>query len=284
MSIDPEGIGSVFAALVASPARSLVACDYDGTLSDIVEDPERAVPVAGAVEALTALAPHVGRLAVVTGRPAAAAVGLGGLDRVPGLVVMGLYGSQRWEGGRLSGPPPSPQVAQALAEVRSLLATGAGGPGAVGARVEDKGDSFAVHVRRAADPPAALAALRAPLADLADRSGLVVEPGRLVLELRPAGPDKGAALRMLAGELGPAPSAVLYAGDDLGDLSAFAAVRAMRAGGVPGWAVAVANHETPEVAARADIVVDGPPDCVLLLAGLAAAIGQRGGSASSASS
>ncbi len=165
-----------------------------------------------------------------------------------------------------------------------LLAAGLGGPAAAGAWLEDKGESFAVHVRRAADPAGALAALTGPLAAVAADTGLVVQPGRLVLELRPGGADKGSALRSLAAELEPGPSAVLYVGDDLGDLPAFAAVGSMREQGVPAWAVAVASDETPEVAAAADLVVADPAAVVRLLSGLADALGQRGGSASSASS
>ena len=87
--------------------------------------------------------------------------------------------------------------------------------------------ALAVHTRRAADPGSALAALRGPLGDLAERLGLAAEPGRMVIELRPPGMDKGAALRRLARER--AAAAVLFCGDDLGDLPAFAAVRVMRA-------------------------------------------------------
>ncbi len=276
MSTDPTRIRAVFAPLLAGPGRALVACDYDGTLSAIVEDPDRAFPAPGAVAALSALAPALGRLAVVTGRPALKAVGLAGLDRVPGLVVLGLYGAQRWEAGRLVGPETSAQVAAALTEVRAMLAAGAGGAAALGAWVEDKGGSFGVHLRRAADPAAALAALNGPLADVAARAGLVVEPGRLVVELRPPGTDKGAALRALVDELPTGPSAVLYAGDDLGDLAAFEAVRSLRAEGVPAWAVAAASPETPEVAAAADLVVDGPAGVVRLLVSLGSALGRAG--------
>ena len=113
-----------------------------------------------------------------------------------------------------------------------MLGSGLGGPAAAGAWIEDKGGSFGLHVRAAADPTAALAALGAPVEELARRHGLVVEHGRLVLELRPPGTDKGVALTALAAEVGT-PSAVLFAGDDLGDLAAFAAVRALRAGGTP---------------------------------------------------
>ena len=81
------------AALAAEPARALVASDYDGTLAQIVDDPANAVPVPGAVAALTRLATRVGTVAIITGRPAADAVSLGGLGDVPGLIVLGHYGA-----------------------------------------------------------------------------------------------------------------------------------------------------------------------------------------------
>ena len=106
-----------------------------------------------------------------------------------------------------------------------------------------------------------------PLGRLADSAALTLEPGRLVLELRPPGMDKGAALRELAGER--AARSALFCGDDLGDLTAFAAIRRLRADGVPGCAVASESPETPQVAEAADLVVDGPPGIVRFLAALA---------------
>jgi len=88
-----------------------------------------------------------------------------------------------------------------------------------------------------------------------------------VIELRPPGVDKGSALTGLAGER--AARSVLFCGDDLGDLPAFAAVRALRADGVPGCAVASASAESPQVAAAADLVVAGPEGVVELLTALA---------------
>ena len=67
-----------------------------------------------------------------------------------------------------------------------------------GTWIEEKGRAVAVHTRRAQDPQAAYEALRAPLAELATRHGLIVEPGRMVLELRPPGMDKGMASDGLA--------------------------------------------------------------------------------------
>jgi trehalose 6-phosphate phosphatase len=65
----------------------------------------------------------------------------------------------------------------------------------------------------------------------------------------------------------------MFCGDDLGDLPAFAAVRELRAGGIPGCAVASASPESPQVAAAADLVVEGPAGVVALLAALAAQLG-----------
>ena len=79
--------------------------------------------------------------------------------------------------------------------------------------------------------------------------------------------DKGTALTSLAGER--AARSVLFCGDDLGDLPAFAAVRSLRADGVPGCAVASASAESPQVAAAADLVVPGPDGIVALLAAIA---------------
>jgi trehalose 6-phosphate phosphatase len=86
------------------------------------------------------------------------------------------------------------------------------------------------------------------------------------LELRQPGFDKHAALLSLAD---PAPSAVLFAGDDVGDLPAFDAVDELRGRGVPGLTVCSASDEgPPALAERADVVVDGPVGVVALLAAL----------------
>ncbi|MEU6374600.1 trehalose-phosphatase [Streptomyces sp. NPDC046909] len=256
-------------AILERPGKTVVALDFDGTLSPIVPDPEqaRAHPEAAAV--LAALAPKIASVAVITGRPPAVAVRLGGFDGIPGLdhlVILGHYGAERWDAatGEITAPPPHPGVARARAELPGLLdRTGAG----QGAWVEEKGRALAVHTRRAADPQAAFEALREPLTDLATRNGLIVEPGRLVLELRPPGMDKGVALLDHVRELGA--EAVLYAGDDLGDLPAYTAVDKLRSDGVPGLLVCSGSEEVTELAERADLIVDGPEGVVRLLRALA---------------
>ena len=64
--------------------------------------------------------------------------------------------------------------------------------------------------------------------------------------------------------------AVLFAGDDLGDLAAYAAVEELRAQGVPGVTVCSRSAEVTALAERADLVVDGPAGVVALLRELSA--------------
>jgi len=253
-----------WAALRAEPERALVALDYDGVLAPIVDEPSEAWPAPGAVEVLGRLAGRVRTLAVVTGRPAQVVVELGGLDRVPGLLVEGQYGAERWEAGTLTTPDEPAGVAPLRAELPAALAAAGADPAVW---VEDKRLALVVHTRRAADPDGELARLAPAVRRLAEAHGLQTHPGKMVLELRPPGFDKGGVLRRLVAAAGPA--AVLFAGDDIGDLPAFAVVEELRAAGTPGLAVASASPEAAEVAERADLAVDGPAGVVALLAALA---------------
>jgi trehalose 6-phosphate phosphatase len=269
------------AALIAAPAAALVALDFDGTLAPIVEDPAAARAAQPTTDVLARLAGAVGTVAIITGRPAAEAAEFAGLSAIsppasspagsspagPGVIVLGHYGSQRWQAGQLSGPPPPPGLAVARQELPDVLsAAGA----ADGIFVEDKGYAVAVHTRRAARPQQELDRLSPALAALASRAGLQVEPGRFVLELRPPGSDKGLALRGLVAERSA--GAVLFCGDDRGDRPAFSAVAQLRAEGIPGLTVCSGSDEVPELAAEADLVVAGPAGVTALLAALADAV------------
>lgn len=250
------------AALLANPAGALLAVDFDGTLAPIVRRPEEAFATPGAIETLGRLAEILGRVVVLTGRPAEQAVTLGGLHDVAGLLVLGHYGLQRWEAGRLQTPRADPAVARALARLPELPA---------GTYVEDKGLSFAVHTRRCADPAAALAALDGPLRAVAADAGLEVVDGSFTRELRPTGTDKGRALRALA--RAEHPSAVLVLGDDDGDLPAADAVAELRAGGVPGLVVCAERAGgSLALRAQADVVVAGVEGVRGFLVALVAAL------------
>ena len=223
--------------------RAAVVLDFDGTLAPIVDDPDAAAPLEGAVEVLAALAPRVLRLAIVTGRPEAFV-----RERLPvdGLQVVGLYG--------LEGAPPVP------AAVRSAVATAVSSE--PGAHVEDKGSSIAVHVRRAVDPDGAEARLRPAVAAIARDAGLVIREGKRVLELSPPGAGKAAAMPALCADA----AAALLAGDDLADAEAFAAAADL---GVPLVRVAVLGPETPdELVGVSELMVDGPEGLLDLLRSL----------------
>ncbi|MTE19627.1 trehalose-phosphatase [Streptomyces sp. TRM43335] len=260
------------AALLADPGRAVVALDFDGTIAPIVPDPDRARAHPDAVPVLARLAPALRAVVIVTGRPAEVAARYGGFAGVPGLehlVVLGAYGAERWDAatGETRTPPPHPGVEAVRTELPGLLEK-AGAP--EGTRTEDKGRAVAVHTRRAADPQGAFELLRAPLEELAARHGLAVEPGRLVLELRPPGMDKGVALSDFLRETGA--GSVLYGGDDLGDLAAYDAVDRLRGEGLPGLLVCSGSEEVTALAERADLVVDGPAGVVSLLGAVADAL------------
>lgn len=244
---------------------ALVATDFDGTLAPLQIDPEASRPVAGTIEALTALTRAGARVAVITGRDAATVVRLGGLEAVPGLVVAGVYGAETWQGGELVTPPTPDAIERLRAELPGALAAVPADPAVW---IEDKRLSLVVHARRAADPTVALAAIEPAVRDVADRLDFEVHPGSGVLELRLPGFDKGGALDRLL-DTAPA-TAVLYLGDDLGDIPAFDKIASLRAGGVTAFSVAVEASGVDDAVVAADVRVADAAACVALLTALAA--------------
>ncbi|MEP6599726.1 MAG: trehalose-phosphatase [Actinomycetota bacterium] len=257
-------VSAVVLALREDLPHALVAVDFDGTLAPIVADPAASRPLPGAVDALTAIAKRGARVAIISGRDVQTVMELGGLAAVPGLLVAGLHGAEEWRDGAIY-TPDTPEVIRRL---RDRL------PGLVDRQaidprvwIEDKRLSLVVHGRLTDDPESALDPLRGPIAELGDELGLDVHPGRGVIELRLPDIDKGGALRRIVERVSA--RCVLYIGDDVGDLPAFAAVAELRDGGLPAWSVAVATREVPEVAAAANLTVDGPAGVLALLAAIA---------------
>lgn len=242
-------------AVIADPAGTLLALDFDGTLAHIVDDPTQAYAHERSVAALARLGRVLGQVAIVTGRPVRQALELGGFAGIAGLerlVIWGQYGAEQWDAATADTiEPERPESISRLADELPgwLEARGAGH-----VRIEDKGLAIAVHTRGI--DASLLDELAQPLADLADDLGLAVEPGRQVIELRAPGIDKGDAVRALAARLGA--RQVIFAGDDLGDLPAFAAVEDLRESGVGGLLICSASAEQDALVARADIVLDGP--------------------------
>jgi trehalose 6-phosphate phosphatase len=244
-------------AIVRSPSETLIATDFDGTLAPIVDDPEQAYAHPNAVAALGRLGKHVGAVVVLTGRPARAAVQLGRFRKVAGLesmIILGQYGVERWSAAddEYLLPPDPPQISAVAAELPEVLDS----LGLPAARIEHKGRAIAVHTRSLPDPRGALATLADPLADLAARYGLMLSLGKNVWEIRDPGMDKGAALRGIVEKTGA--RQVIFAGDDLGDLPAFQAVRDLATAGVAGLLVCSASTEEDALTELSDVIVDGP--------------------------
>ena len=262
----PEG-QQRYDALVAAAAEAVVGLDFDGVLSPIVDDPARAVIHPDGPEVVAALARQVRAVAVITGRPARQAVELGRLDEVGAaigdreLFVLGQYGNERWSSrtGEVVSPPPPEGLAGLMGELPRLLEE----IGAAGAFIEEKGLAVAVHTRRLPDPQGAFDRLFAALTHAAERHGLGIEPGRLVVEVRAPGMHKGDAVRTISAE--QSAGGFLFAGDDLGDVEAFRAVGDLRDGGMPALLVCSGSVEQQALVDLSDIVVDGPDGVMELL-------------------
>ena len=262
-----------YASVVAAADRCVVGLDFDGVLSPIVDDPDQARIHPGAGDVLVELADAVRAVAVITGRPARQALSLGDLDEVGAaigdrggeLFLFGQYGNERWSSTqrRIVSPRPPRGLASFERELPALLAK----VDAAEARLEEKGLAVAVHTRGLADPRGARDRLLAPMRELAERHGLTVEPGRNVVEVRSPGMSKGHAVRTLVEE--QQAGGFLFAGDDLGDLDAYAAVEELREQGLPTLLVCSVSEEESALAERADVLVDGPDGVLDLLLRLA---------------
>ncbi len=258
-----------YANLVRVADRAIIGLDFDGTLSPIVDDPARAHIHPEAAEVLVELAPQVAAIAVITGRPARQALDLGGLEEVGDaiqavgreLYIFGQYGNERWSSRhrRIIAPRPPRGLATFERELPRTLRRA----GASDAYVEDKGLAVAVHTRRLPDPAAAFERLLPPLRELAERHGMVIEPGRSVIEVRSPGAHKGMVVEKLAAELDA--RGFLFAGDDLGDLEAFEAIAELEKHGLAALRVCSASQEQSALLPLADVVVKGPAGVVALL-------------------
>jgi trehalose 6-phosphate phosphatase len=260
--MDAMDAHEIVTALHARLPDVLVALDFDGTLAPLVTDPQASRPVPGTVDALRALSATGARVAIITGRDAGTAVRLGNLDTVPGIVVAGLYGIETWHDGALETPDTPGTIDMLRTQLPSVLADDGADPDLW---IEDKRLSLVVHARRAANPEAALDTVREQIYRVAEELGLEVHPGRDVLELRLPGYDKAGALCRLAGDR----AGVLYVGDDLGDLPAFAEIRRLRAAGRTAYGVGVLSSGVDGIAEAADVHVADPAAAVEVLRALA---------------
>ncbi len=246
---------ALFEALVAAPGDAALCLDFDGTLSAIVDDPVAARPLPGVSELLSRLAASFGVVAVISGRPVAFLDSV--LGSALGVRLVGLYGLEHIDdtGRRCVGEEAAAYgtvIDEVVAEARADVPHGV--------YVEPKGLTVTLHWRHA---PEAAPWVRSFATRQARQRGLVVHPGRMELELRPPlAVDKGTVVRAVVHGC----TAVAAFGDDIGDLPAFAVLGELKAQGIAVVRVAVTDEESPpEVAAQADMSVEGPSEAVALL-------------------
>lgn len=213
--------------------------DFDGTLVEIVAHPG-AVQVTDRLRRLVAaLSVRLpGRLGIISGRP------LGELDRFLGptsLAFGGSHGTEiRWPDGRMLNPGRPDNLAPLIQEISRLQKIHSG------IVIERKPFGVAIHFR---NEPSAEDACRRLATALARSSGLILQAGKMVFELRMAGADKGSALRQLANGIRP-----IFVGDDDTDETAFAVAAELGGAGIlvgPPRPTA-AHYRLPNVAATLD--------------------------------
>ena len=195
--------------------------DFDGTLVELAERPDAVVVNDRLPPLLRRLAVLLdGRVAIVSGRPAGQVAGY--LGR--GLSISGSHGVEfAWADGRVEAPEPPGWVGAAVVRAEALRRDH---PGVV---IEAKPYGVAVHYRMAPD---AEAASHAFAQQLAREEALVLQPGKMVFEVRVAGSDKGDALRTFMADPAMAGTAPVFIGDDVTDEAAFAAATQMGGCGI----------------------------------------------------
>lgn len=264
---DPEIVAACVEVLRQAPAA--LVTDIDGTISAIAPTPFEAVVHATALLALDQLTALLDAVAVVSGRAPADGVAMVGLTS---LIYVGNHGLERIVRGAPWTHPVAeaarPAIAAALADIEAGVREAGDAPWLL---IENKGVTGTVHYRLAEDPEAA-AALLEPLAEVAaERHGLRVAPGRMIIELKPAlAVNKGTAIRDLVTDLGL--RGVVFFGDDVTDVDGFKTLRALREEGVAATlSVGVLGEETPAaVAQNVDTALHGVPACAATLLEIAA--------------
>lgn len=191
--------------------------DFDGTLVEIADRPDAVSVDARLAELMRRLSGQLdGRIAVISGRAGAE------VRELLGACVATIVGSHGLEfhrpGGQVEMVERPPALDRAAAAMRDLAAE------IPGLLVEDKPLGAALHFRQV--PSAEQASIALALRLAAD-FGLELQHGKMMVELRAAGGDKGSAVRALMREPPFAATRPVFMGDDLTDEAGFLAARTL---------------------------------------------------------
>ncbi|MTD25606.1 trehalose-phosphatase [Erwinia sorbitola] len=193
--------------------------DVDGTLAAIKPRPDEVSIPVQVLDDLKRLAQQCeGAVALVSGRP------IDQLDALASPLVLpiaGVHGAERRNSeGQITRIALAPATVTAIS--RELDAAIAALPGT---SLENKGMAFALHYRQAPQYQQAIEQLAASL--VARFPELVQQPGKCVVELKPQGVNKGAAIKDFMQHPPFAGRVPVFLGDDLTDEAGFIAVNAL---------------------------------------------------------
>jgi trehalose 6-phosphate phosphatase len=196
-------------------ATTALFLDLDGTLAPIAARPQDVRPEPRRTGLMQRLQERLdGRLAVISGRT------LADVDRIlEGRVVTvaAVHGLVlRSPDGSVRAAPPHPALPEAARRLREFAARDSG------LLVEEKGLSVALHYRLAR--PQAEAAVRCA-SQVAEATGLMLQPGDMVQELRTPGSTKGDCVSVLLDIAPFAGARPVFVGDDATDEHGFEAVQ-----------------------------------------------------------
>lgn len=222
------------------PRPLALLLDFDGTLVEIGDTPD-AVALSAAMAQTLALAAHRldGRIAVVSGRsleqlhhllPHALADG----------VIAASHGQELSVNGTVHAPRPTRLFADLAQEAAQHFRPFAG------IVIEEKSFGLGIHYRLA---PQLRDRAEQWAMNRAAAHGLVVQQGDMVFELRPGGSDKGDAVRQIMALERFRGSEPVFIGDDLTDIPAFEATRALG-----GQAISVGTRTADHADERLDTV------------------------------
>ncbi len=258
-------IEQVTAVLSRHPAGLFT--DIDGTISQVARVPSEAFVDESPRASLRAIGSAITIVGAITGRGAADAATMLGLD---GTVVIGNHGYERLQGGeRLIHPTALGSRASISTCTNLLLEIVEATPQFANVVVENKDLSASVHYRLVEDQGRTVELLRQLVAAIAELHELNVTEGKFVFEIRPrALVNKGTAIHDISIELGLA--GVVYLGDDVTDVDAFQALESLRSPDVTTLSVGIVSAETHAIVRdSANLLIAGVEGCIELLAGVA---------------
>jgi len=267
-----EALEAFARAAGAAPRATVLLCDIDGTISPIAPTPAEALVPRAFRELLAALTARLGLVVFVTGRSLEDGRRMIPLD---GAAYIGTHGLETMAAdGTVTVEPQAERYVATIHDIAEAAARDLDRE-TLGVVIEDKRTVLAVHYRLAADPAATRHAILTRVIEPARARGMAIATGHFSFEVRPPLPfTKGTAVRRLL-----AAGAYLSAmgcGDDLTDITMFAAVRDWGERDARRHAVAVAavTGETPQsVIDAADVLVRATPGVRHVLSRVATAVG-----------